>query len=118
MWSTCIKVLTSCCLLNTIQNMVTLGTEILAARKKKRITLRFLANSLKVSPSLLSLIEHDKQKPSKELVVKLASVLESDPDEWCGLAGMITPEAESHFANLAREDPMFFRNMVKRLGKG
>ena len=118
MWAICKIVLTTCYLLNTIQRMVTLGTEILAARKEKRMTLRSLANSLKVSPSLLSLIEHDKQKPSKELVVAIASALDSDPDKWCGLAGMITPEAESHFADLAREDPMFFRNMVKRIGKG
>jgi transcriptional regulator with XRE-family HTH domain len=112
------KMLTTQEMFNKIQQMDTLGKEILTFRKEKRITLRALANTVKVSPSLLSLIEHGKQKPGKELIVKLALELDADADKWCGLAGMITPEAESRLADLAREDPMFFRGMVNRFQKG
>lgn len=98
--------------------MTTLGKEILSFRKKKRVTLRALASTVKVSPSLLSLIEHGKQKPGKELIVELALALDANEDEWCGLAGMITPKAESCLADLAREEPMFFKGMINRFQKG
>ena len=95
--------------------MESLAQHIVAARLENRKTLRGLAGEVGVSPTLLSFIEHGRQQPSKELVVKLATLLGADPDEWCGLLGKITPQAEKSLARLAREDPAFFRNMVNRL---
>jgi transcriptional regulator with XRE-family HTH domain len=69
-----------------------------------------------VSPALLSLTEQDKHVPPKELIVKLAQLLGGDADQWCGMAGKITPKAEAHLAKMAKDDPMFFRSMINRKG--
>lgn len=97
--------------------MDSFGQNLIVARKSSRKTLRALAKEIGVSPSLLSLIEHNKQRPSKELVVRLAKILGANPDEWCGLAGMITPDSERRLADFARSDPMLFRNLVNNLGR-
>jgi hypothetical protein len=64
----------------------------------------------------LSLTEQDKHIPPKALIVRLAEVLNGDPDQWCGLIGKVTPEAEASLARTAKNDPMFFRSMLKRQG--
>ncbi len=99
-----------------IKRMKTLGQHIVAERKKQSKTLRKLAAEVNVSPALLSLIERDKHQSSKEVVVRLAMALNSDADRWCALIGKITPDAENQLAKLAENDPVFFRNMVSRLG--
>ena len=97
--------------------MKTVGQHIAEARRGQHKTLRSLAKDADVSPALLSMIEHGKQRPSKELIVRLAVLLDGDADMWCGLAGLVTPDAENRLAALAKDDPMFFRNMVARLGR-
>jgi transcriptional regulator with XRE-family HTH domain len=95
--------------------MGTLGQELVAARTGQGKTLRGLAREAGISPALLSLIERDKHVPDKGLVVRLAALLNADGDYLCALVGRITPRAEEHLAQIARDDPEFFRTMVNRL---
>lgn len=97
----------------------TLGTEIRKTRTGIHKTLRSTAKEADISAALLSLIETDKHVPPKEVIVRLAYLLDADVDRWCGLAGKITAEAEESLARLARENPEFyryFRTMIDRTG--
>jgi len=89
--------------------MSELGQAIVAARQRCHKTLRSTARETGASPSLLSLIERGKHVPPPDLVIRLAQALGADPDQWCGLAGRISVEAESTFARLAAEKPEYFR---------
>lgn len=109
--------LTSCQRSSIILNMSgSLGQRILQARKAQRRTLRETAKAAMISPALLSLIEQDKHVPSRDVIVRLANLLNGDPDRWCGLAGRVTPELEARLARLANEEPEFFRKLVNKLG--
>lgn len=94
--------------------METLGQHVADARRKAHKTLRSLARDADVSPTLLSFIEHGKHEPSKELVVRLAGILGADPDYWCALLGKVTPEVEQKLAAIAKDNPVFYRNMLNR----
>lgn len=96
---------------------MTLGQDIAASRHQAHKTLRQVAADIGVSPALLSLIERGKQKPSAQTVVKLAATLGGDADLWCAKLGKLTPEAEGQLADIAKDDPGFFRTMLKRLGR-
>jgi len=78
--------------------------------------LRAAAAKADISPALLSLIERDLHVPPKEVLVRLAGVLEGDADQWCGLIGTITPDTEAALARKAVENPDFFRTMVGQSG--
>ena len=93
--------------------MESLGQIIHAARKSKRFTLQQLGQQIDASAGLLSLIEQDKHIPPNNVIVKLAELLGGDANQWCGMAGKVTPNAEKAFAKIAREDPVFFRTMLK-----
>ena len=86
-----------------------LGDVIRARRAEARKTLRSTARESRISASLLSLIEQNKHVASRQVIERLATVLDADADRWCGLAGKITAEAEESLAKLARERPEFFR---------
>lgn len=69
------------------------GSRIRELRQSKNLTLRALAAKLKVTFTYLSKIENQKlsfgEFPSDELIVKLARVLDADPDELPLLAEKI-----------------------------
>ena len=94
-----------------------LGQVVRLQRRKSRLTLRSAAANLDVSPSLLSLIEQDKHVPPADLITKLARMFGGDPDQWCGLAGTLTPGAEASLAEIAKEQPEYFRTMIRRIGR-
>lgn len=94
--------------------MKTLGETIYEARKARRKTLHVLSQEVGVSPALLSLTEQGKHVPPNELIAKLAEALGGDADQWCGLAGKLTPKTEAKLAQIARNDPLFFRSMINR----
>ncbi len=100
----------------SLNNEPTLGVVIRAARKRRRITLRAFARTMDISPSLLSLIEHDEHVPPSELIARMAKVAGEDPDLWCGLVGKLTPATQSSLSRLGRTDPVFLRNIVERFG--
>jgi transcriptional regulator with XRE-family HTH domain len=91
-----------------------LGKTIHDARRAQKKTLRTVALDLGISASLLSLIEQDKHVPPKQLIAKLADYLRGEADLWCALAGQLSPETEASFAKIARDDPIFFRQMLNR----
>lgn len=96
--------------------MESLGQIVHKARKAQKKTLHKLSAEADVSPGLLSLIEQDKHTPPKELIVRLAQVLKGDADQWCGLVGKITPNAEATLAEVAKTQPIFFRKMLSKHG--
>ena len=53
----------------------TLGQEILRLRLKSGTTLRSFAESIEVSPAYVSDIEHDRRKPSDEVLRRIAKEL-------------------------------------------
>ena len=102
-------------LFNLIKQMASsLGKSLHEARRAKKKTLRGLASEIGISAALLSLIEQGKHVPPKELIARLAQHLGGDPTQWCALAGQVTPDAERKLAQIAREDPIFFRSMLDR----
>jgi HTH-type transcriptional regulator, competence development regulator len=75
---------------------MTFGERIRELRQVKNLTLRDLAKKVRVTFTYLSKIENQKlsfgEYPSDDLIVKLARVLDADPDELLLLAEKI-PEA-------------------------
>jgi len=100
----------------SLKMSATLGKTIYDARKMRRKTLHVLSEEIGVSPGLLSIIEQDKHIPPTELIVRLAGALGGDADQWCSLIGKVTPKAEAAFSKIAKDDPMFFRSMLKKRG--
>jgi len=57
------------------------GKKLREIREKKGLSLREAARKASISPTLLSLIETGKRKPTSAVLVKLASVLSVPQDE-------------------------------------
>ena len=91
---------------------MTFGSRIRELRQAKNLTLRDVAKKVKVTFTYLSKIENQKlsfgEFPSDELIVKLARVLDADPDELLLLAEKI-PEA---IRKRVLERPDVFRKMA------
>lgn len=62
--------------------MKQLGDLIREQRLRKGLLLREAASELKVDPSLLSRIERNDKRVTREQVVRLAKILEADITEW------------------------------------
>lgn len=88
------------------------GRRIREHRHAKKLTLRALAAKLGVTFTYLSKIENQKlsfgEFPSEELIVKLAGVLEADPDELLLLAEKIPDSIRKRVL----ERPDVFRKMA------
>lgn len=93
----------------------TLGETIRAARREEKMTLRATAKEAGISPGLLSLIERGKHNPSPEAVAQLAHVLKRNPDVWCAFIGKVAPDVQSRLAELARDNPMILRTLLRRM---
>ena len=91
---------------------MTFGERIRELRQVKNLTLRDLAKKVRVTFTYLSKIENQKlsfgEYPSDDLIVKLARVLDADPDELLLLAEKI-PEA---IRKRVLERPDVFRKMA------
>ncbi len=88
------------------------GTRIRELRQAKNLTLRDVAKKVRVTFTYLSKIENQKlsfgEFPSNELIVKLATALDADPDELLLLAEKI-PDAIRH---RILQRPDVFRKMA------
>lgn len=88
------------------------GTRIRELRQAKNLTLRDVAKKVRVTFTYLSKIENQKlsfgEYPSNELIVKLASALDADPDELLLLAEKI-PEG---IRQRVLQRPDVFRKMA------
>ena len=91
---------------------MTFGKRIRELRQVKNLTLRDLAKEVRVTFTYLSKIENQKlsfgEYPSDDLIVKLARVLDADPDELLLLAEKI-PQA---IRKRVLERPDVFRRMA------
>lgn len=91
---------------------MTFGTRVRKLRQAKSLTLRDVAKKVRVTFTYLSKIENQKlsfgEFPSNELIVKLASALDADPDELLLLAEKI-PDA---IRQRVLQRPDVFRKMA------
>lgn len=92
---------------------MTFGNRIRELRKAKNLTLREVANKVKVNFTYLSKIENGKldfgDYPSEDLIRKLAKVLNADADELLLLAEKIPADIKKRVI----ERPDAFRKIAK-----
>lgn len=95
-----------------LEHAMNFGSRIRELRQAKNLTLRALAAKLKVTFTYLSKIENQKlsfgEFPSDEMIVKLASALDADPDELLLLAEKIPNSIRKRVL----ERPDVFRKMA------
>ncbi|MEV4668587.1 helix-turn-helix domain-containing protein [Microbacterium sp. LWO12-1.2] len=77
-----------------------LGTRLRQARQSRRLSLRSVAQSLGVSPSLISQVETGKSQPSVATLYALANLLEVSADELLGMNSGHSRDASSSLARL------------------
>lgn len=85
-----------------------LGTRLRQARQSRSLSLRSVAQSLGVSPSLISQVETGKSQPSVATLYALANLLEVSADD---LLGMNSDNTRDTSSTVARFD-------VQRAGEG
>ena len=81
-------------------------------RKQKGLLLRQIAAALEVDTALVSKIERGERKASKEQVVKLAELLEINPDE------LLVIWLSDKIVDMLEEEPLAYKalkNSEKRL---
>jgi transcriptional regulator with XRE-family HTH domain len=94
----------------------TFGEQLRQIRLGKRendpaFSLRKVAAAVGVEPGYLSKVERDVERPSDDLIVKLAAILGEEPDVMLGFAGRISEDVRRIIA--AR--PMVFARIVREL---
>lgn len=98
------------------------GKKLREIREKKGLSLREAARLAGVSPTLLSLVETGKRKPTSALLVKLASVLSVPQDELLFLYDYYEiNEVNRRLHRLAKEfDAVLFEHLeeITSLGEG
>lgn len=85
-----------------------LGRTIRAARKAKGLTLHALGKAAGLSPALLCLIENGVYTARREHIVLLANLMGASEDDWCLMAGQLSPKIESALIALANDNPALF----------
>ena len=98
------------------------GKKLREIREKKGLSLREAARQAGVSPTLLSLVETGKRKPTSALLVKLAPVLSVPQDELLFLYDYYEiNEVNRRLHRLAKEfDAVLFEHLeeITSLGEG
>ena len=98
------------------------GKKLREIREKKGLSLREAARKAVVSPTLLSLVETGKRKPTSALLVKLAPVLSVPQDELLFLYDYYeVNEVNRRLHRLAKEfDAVLFEHLeeITSLGEG
>jgi transcriptional regulator with XRE-family HTH domain len=93
---------------------LTLGQRLKQGRLAMNLTLRELANKVKVDFTYLSKIENDKtdHPPSEDLLRRLAKELEDDPEELVLLSGQIPQHMKDEMTK-SDSAAQFFRSVKK-----
>lgn len=81
-------------------------------RHSGKYTLRQVALALRVQPSFISKVEHGLVLPSEAKIIRLAGVLQEDPDVLLALAGKVSGELRE----LITRRPRLFGRLIRRLG--
>ena len=79
-----------------------IGRRIARRRKQLNLTQEFLAELVDVSPQYISHIEHARSIPSTEVIMRLALVLDTTPDEFLVGTSRHTSEEWKNIAELLR----------------
>ncbi|WP_407503205.1 helix-turn-helix domain-containing protein [Elizabethkingia miricola] len=88
------------------------GIKIRKLREQKGLLLRQIAAALEIDTALVSKIERGERKASKEQVVKLAGLLEINPDE------LLVIWLSDKIVDMLEEEPLAYKalkNSEKRL---
>ena len=84
----------------------------LKAKEPGRYSLRKVAAEAGINPSYLSQIENGKQAPpGEETIVRLAGILEEDPDVLLAMAGKVSSELQAIIA----KRPQLFAQLLRSL---
>ncbi len=98
------------------------GKKLREIREKKGLSLRETARKASISPTLLSLVETGKRKPTPALLSKLAPVLSVPQDELLSLYDYYeVDEVNRRLHRLAKEfDAVLFEHLeeITSLGEG
>jgi transcriptional regulator with XRE-family HTH domain len=70
----------------------TFGATLRNLRESKGLSLRKLARDAEISPTYLAQLERDENKPSDDVVFRLAAALDYDEDEMLALTGRIAED--------------------------
>lgn len=84
----------------------------LNTREPGRYSLRKVAAQAGINPSYLSQIENGKQSPpGEDTIVRLAGILEEDPDVLLAMAGKVSSELQAIIA----KRPQLFAQLLRSL---
>jgi transcriptional regulator with XRE-family HTH domain len=82
------------------------------AKKHHGYSVRGVAKMLEIQPSYISKIERNEVKPpSEETIIKMAKVLELDPDILLALAGRVSLELRS----IIMKRPELFADLIRQM---
>ncbi|HXG44989.1 MAG TPA: helix-turn-helix transcriptional regulator [Gemmatimonadales bacterium] len=95
----------------------TLGERVRRARLQADLSLRELARRLKITPSYLSDIEHDRRVPSEPVLRAISHELSLDVDELITLSGRLGEEAERYLRQSPAAATLLRRISQSRLGE-
>jgi transcriptional regulator with XRE-family HTH domain len=101
---------------------MSMGSEIAAARKKKGLSQKELAEKTRkedgspISPQFLNDVERDRRRPGSHILNALAEQLDLDPDRLHWLAGQVPPDLVGGATDASRvnEAMKAFRKVYKR----
>jgi transcriptional regulator with XRE-family HTH domain len=90
------------------------GATIRALRGKKGLSLRKFADEVGISPTYQSKVERDEfPPPGEQTIVKMAAILEQNPDELLALAGKAPSDISDIVQTRPKILPTFFRKAAK-----
>jgi transcriptional regulator with XRE-family HTH domain len=90
------------------------GATVRALREKQGLSLRKFAEEVGISPTYTSKVERDEfPPPGEETIVKMAKILEQNPDELLALAGKAASDISDIVQTRPEILPTFFRTAAK-----
>lgn len=89
------------------------GSYIRQEREARGISLRKFAKMLDISPTYLSKVERDEEKPSAAMVIRIAEVLQLNKDELLGKAGKIAPDV----MEIILSDPRLWAGTIRTIAR-
>ena len=96
------------------EKKATFGERVRELRTERKITLRSFAKMIGVSPTYLSKMERDEDKPpSEKKVLAIAKALGQDPDEFLALAGKVSED----LTEIIRRQPKPIADFLRQAGK-
>jgi transcriptional regulator with XRE-family HTH domain len=105
-------------MMNRVEVTETIGQRIRRERLVRGLTQRQLAEAVHVGVPHISKVEADRESPGDDLLIRLASVLEVDPDELFVVARRLPETMLEGFAAKPAEAVKFLRTFSPRKPAG